>query len=387
MKILISTDTVGGVLTYTTDLAAALEAGGDELVVATMGPRLRRAQREALPERVHESGYRLEWMENPWDDVAAAGEWLLRLEEEEQPDVVHLCSYAHGALPFEAPKVVVAHSDVLSWWRAVNGTEAPAEWNRYREETSAGLASADAIVAPTAAVLAELGRDHPLTPERTQVIPNGSPSPPPRRTISSELHRLLHPAEVEADAVREGGPFVLGSGRFWDEAKNLAALDAAAGGLSWPVVVAGDLGEGPEPRRALSTGVLDSSALAALRRSAPVYAAPALYEPFGLGILEAAREGCALVLGDIPSLRELWEDAAIFVDPRDPGALREVLACLIEAPRVRADLAERAGARAAEYSIERAAAAYRALYEALRDREADRPRSPGGDRLAKALQA
>ncbi len=31
---------------------------------------------------------------------------------------------------------------------------------------------------------------------------------------------------------------------------------------------------------------------------------PARYEPFGLSVLEAALSGCALVLGDIPSLRE-----------------------------------------------------------------------------------
>src|SRR4051795_1380393 len=102
MKVLISTDTVGGVLTYTAELAAALEAAGEEVVVATMGPPLRQTQRQALPARVHESGFRLEWMEDPWDEVAAAGQWLLGLEEEERPDVVQLCSYAHGALPFQA---------------------------------------------------------------------------------------------------------------------------------------------------------------------------------------------------------------------------------------------------------------------------------------------
>jgi glycosyltransferase involved in cell wall biosynthesis len=364
MKILISTDTVGGILTYTAELAAALEAAGDEVVVATMGPRLRRAQREALSARVHESGFRLEWMEDPWDDVAAAGQWLLRLEEEERPDVVHLCSYAHGALPFQAPKVLVAHSCVLSWWRAVHGTEAPPSWNRYREEMSAGLGGADAIVAPTAAMLRELKRDHPLNPERTQVIPNGSPTPPPTQATSGELHQISGPAGREFDAVREGGAFVLGSGRFWDAAKNLAALDAAEG-LEWPVVVAGDLGDGEAPRHARSTGVLDRDELAALRHEASIYAAPAVYEPFGLGILEAAGDDCALVLGDIPSLRELWEDAAIFVDPRDSAGLREVLACLIDAPQLRADLAERARCRAEEYSIERTAAAYRELYQRL----------------------
>jgi glycogen(starch) synthase len=380
MKILISTDTAGGVLTYTTELAAALEAGGDEVVVATMGPRPSQPQREALPDRLHESACRLEWMEDPWDEVEAAGRWLLQLEEDEQPDVVHLCSYAHGAHPFQAPKVVVAHSCVLSWWRAVHEVEAPAEWNRYREEMAGGLASADAVVVPTQAMLEALEQDHALNPERTQVIPNGSPTQPAGETTSSELHQISGLLDRKFDAVRDGQPFVLGSGRFWDAAKNLAALDAAAEGLSWPVVVAGDLGgelgHGVAPRHALATGALDRPVLAALRQAAPIYAAPALYEPFGLGILEAAHDRCALVLGDIASLREIWEDAAIFVDPRDPPALREVLACLIDAPQVREDLGARALARAAEYTIERTAAAYRRLYRRLAGSGRISPRIP-----------
>jgi glycosyltransferase involved in cell wall biosynthesis len=366
MRLLISTDTVGGVLTYTAQLAAQLEAAGDEVVVATMGPRLRQVQRDRLPERLHESDFRLEWMEDPWDDVAAAGEWLLRLEQAERPDVVHLCSYAHGVLPFAAPKVLVAHSCVLSWWRAVHGEEAPPSWDRYREEMRAGLEAADAVVAPTRAMLTELERDHALAPAKAHVIHNGTSPPPPadRQPFHAELHQLLHPAGVQVDAVREG-EVVLGSGRFWDAAKNLVALDAAAEGLPWPVVLAGDLGDGPGPRHARSVGMLAGAELAALRREASVYAAPALYEPFGLGILEAAADGCALVLGDIPSLRELWDEAAIFVDPGDPAALHEVLACLIETPQLRADLGQRARRRAADYSIERSAAAYRRLYRHL----------------------
>jgi glycogen synthase len=345
MKVLISTDTVGGVLTYTAQLAAALEAQGDEVVVATMGPHLRREQRELLPRRVHESGYGLEWMEGPWDEVAAAGEWLLALEEEEQPDLLHLCSYSHGALPFRAPKVVVAHSCVLSWWRAVHGTEAPPAWDRYREEMAAGLAAADAIVAPTRAMLRELERDHHLDLDRTTVIHNGTASEPP-----TELEKM---------------PLILGSGRFWDPAKNLAALDAAAEGLEWPVVVAGELGGQGTTKWATSTGVLSSPQLAELRRQAAIYAAPALYEPFGLGILEAAADRCAPVLGDVPSLRELWSDAAIFVDPRDPDALREALAGLAGDRWLRNALADRAQRRAASYSIDRAAHAYRRLYRNL----------------------
>jgi glycosyltransferase involved in cell wall biosynthesis len=358
MRALIATDTVGGVLTYTAELAAALEAQGDEVVVATMGSRLRREQRALLPGRVHESGFRLEWMEDPWDEVAAAADWLLGLEERERPNVVHLCSYAHGAAPFRAPKLLVAHSDVLSWWRAVHGEEAPGRWDRYREEMAAGLAGADAVVAPTRAVLAELERDHDLRPGTATAIPNGSAAP-------------------AASAALEKRPLVLGSGRLWDPAKNLAALDAAAAGLDWPVVVAGDLGPEGRTAHAESRGALGPAAYAELRRDAAIYAAPALYEPFGLGILEAARDRCALVLGDIPTLRELWSDAALFVDPRDERALHEALAALIAEPCLRADLAERAQRRAAAYSIGRAARAYRRLYRRLAEREPASPRYAG----------
>src|SRR5207253_5156707 len=270
---------------YTTELAAALESRGEEVVVATMAPRLRPEQRALLPGVPHESEFRLEWMEDPWDDVDAAGEWLLALEREERPDVVHLCSYAHGSLPFAAPKVLVAHSCVLSWWRAVHGAEAPASWDAYRERTGAGLAAADAVVAISRAMLHELERDHYLPPGRVGVIHNGTA-----------------PAAAGWAPKR---PLGLGSRRFWDPAKNLAAPDAAAQDLPWPVLVAGEIGAAGAPRHARATGVLAPAELAELRREAAIYAAPALYEPFGLGILEAARDGCALVLGDIPSLREL----------------------------------------------------------------------------------
>jgi len=346
MKVLMATDTVGDVFAYTVELSRALEAQGAEVVVAAMGPRLRREQREMLPARVHESGYRLEWMADSWVDVAAAGRWLQILEEEEEPDVVHLCSYAHGALPLAAPKVLVAHSSVLAWWRAVHGSDAPPEWGHYREQMGAGLAGADAVVAPTRAMLEELERDHQLRPGVAGVIRNGSSEP----TAASDVGKSA---------------LVLGAECRWDPAKNLATLDAAAARLAWPVTVAGDLGPTGKVRFAESTGALGPAAMDELRRSASIYAAPAAYDPSGFGILAAARDRCALVLGYIPSLRELWSDAAIFVQPDDERALHEVLETLINDRRLRGELAERAQQRAAELSIQRTARAYRVLYERL----------------------
>ena len=115
MNVLMTADAIGGVWTYALDLATWLGARGVGVTLATMGApptaeqvsAARRAQVELVT-----STFRLEWMDAPWDDVARAGEWLLDLESKLRPDVVHVNGYAHGALPWRAPQVVVAHSCV-----------------------------------------------------------------------------------------------------------------------------------------------------------------------------------------------------------------------------------------------------------------------------------
>ena len=69
--------------------------------------------------------FALEWMKDPWADVDRAGAWLLALESQLHPDVVHLNGFCHAALPWRAPVVTVAHSCVCSWWRSVHGVQAP----------------------------------------------------------------------------------------------------------------------------------------------------------------------------------------------------------------------------------------------------------------------
>ena len=119
-------------------------------------------------------------------------------------------------------------------------------------------------------------------------------------------------ALTAAPVVKE--PFILAVGRLWDEAKNVAALERVAPRLGWPVSVAGEEahpgGGQVRPGHVRRLGRLAPEALAPWFARASIYALPARYEPFGLSALEAALAGCALVLGDIPSLREVWGDAA-----------------------------------------------------------------------------
>ncbi len=64
-----------------------------------------------------------------------------------------------------------------------------------------------------------------------------------------------------------------------------------------------------------SLGLLAPAELADGMRARIHLCVAGLYEPFGLSVLEAALSGCALVLGDIPSLRENWDGAADFAEP------------------------------------------------------------------------
>lgn len=122
-RVLMTTDPIGGVWNFSTDLCRGLAAHGVEVILASMGGPLhpdQRAEVAALENvEIVESTFRLEWMQDPWGDVAKAGTWLEWLEAEFSPDVVHLNGFVHAALPWSAPVVVTGHSDILSWWRAV----------------------------------------------------------------------------------------------------------------------------------------------------------------------------------------------------------------------------------------------------------------------------
>lgn len=365
-RVLMTADTVGGVWQYALELSRVLAAGGDDIVLATFGGMPTPAQQhEAAAIRgltLLPSDLKLAWMCAPWDDVARGADWLATLADQVRPDVVHLNDFSHGDLAWGAPVLTVAHSCVLSWWQAVHDTAAPDTWGRYAAHVRASLRAADLVVAPTQAMLdATCAHYGPLP--HTRVIHNG---------------RSL-PAPAPGPGVDET-PMVLAAGRVWDAAKNLRALAAVAPRLSWPVCIAGadrsPDGDRIELPNVRLLGQLSSDDLAPWFARAPIYALPARYEPFGLTALEAALSGCALVLGDIDSLREVWGDAAMFVPPDDEDALAAALQALIDDPALRARQAALARARAARYTPGVMADGYRAAYSELVQAHAARATAP-----------
>ena len=353
MKLLMTADPIGGVWSYALELCRALRAFDTRVTLATLGRSLTATQRvqvAGLPHvAVFESDYRLEWMPEPWADLEQAGRWLLDLESKFRPDVIHLNHLVHADLPWRAPVLSVGHSCVLSWWKAVRGTPVEGEWTTYREQVTRSLRAATCVAAPTHAMLSAL-EDNYGPFQETAVIHN------------ARSGRLYSPARKER--------LVLCAGRLWDDAKNVTALAAVAPRIEARVVVAGeDLG--PHGNRTDTSGLellgqLDAETLASWYAKAAIYALPARYEPFGLTPLEAACSGCALVLGDIDSLHEVWGAAACYVPPDDPETLRDVVNNLLENDLHRNRMAARAMARARQFTPTRLAGRYMDLYRQLR---------------------
>jgi glycogen(starch) synthase len=348
--VLMTADTVGGVWTYCMDLIRSMADSNAYFHLVTAGAPLSCSQKEEISAlsnvTVHETDSKLEWMQNPWHDIDLLGRSLVELERKIKPDLVHLNSYSHASLPFRAPVIVGAHSDVFSWWFSVHKCLPGNEWKEYFTRVKDGLRHADVVVTPSRSMLSTLSAIYG-TPRDGRVIYNG-------RNTS-----LLKPGEKK--------PLVMCAGRFWDEGKNLAVLMKAAPLINATVIIAGDTGSksGAEflPDNLVFRGRLDNNEMAISLAQTLVYVAPAKYEPFGLAILEAAICGCALVLGNIPTLKEIWQNCAVYVDTDDVEKLAAACNHLLRNPELASDYGQKAQQRAKMFTLEKMAAQYQRLYD------------------------
>jgi glycogen synthase len=296
------------------------------------------------------SACRLEWMQNAEEDVQNSKEFIESVIDEVKPDVLHANQYCYGALSSALPRIVVAHSDVVSWWVAVHGQEPEATpWvNWYRETVGEGLRGADVVVAPSMWMRDAILR-HYLPPTPTTVIHNGR---------SSHL--------FEPDLPKEH--FALSVGRVWDAGKQIDLLKSREHQI--PVYIAG---REKEPGSSLPgnlslppRGEQSQEELRAVYARAPIYVATSRYEPFGLAPLEAALSRCALVANDIPVFRELWGDAAYYFRTNDADDLARALRVLHTDPAQRKLYGDLAYARARNrFSAQSMVNQYMDIYKAL----------------------
>jgi len=359
MHILVTADTLGGVWTYTRELVTGLVLGRDRVTLVSFGDLPTDAQTrwmQNLPNLDYRpTAFKLEWMLDSEADMEASSRYLEAVIAESKPDLLHFSQYYYGALECDLPRVVVAHSDVVSWWLAVHGEEPPrSDWCAwYRHTVTAGLEGADAVVAPSRWMLTQIQK-HYAQPARFAVVYNG---------------RTPHHFNSHADKDDR----LVSIGRLWDQAKQISLL--AESGLKCPMTIAGAI-ESPEGHQSGSQPAfgksielrerLGSSQVRSLLASASIYAATSRYEPFGLAALEAALSRCALVVNDIPSFRELWGPTALYFPANDPKGLRDAVMRLRADPGLRRHYSELAYQRARRlFSAETMVEEYLALYRSL----------------------
>lgn len=366
MHVLVTADTVGGVWSYAKELVTGLVRHGVRVTLVSFGNIPTPAQIDWIePLRLvdfHPTAFRLEWMQEAEGDIDASQDFLMSIIEETRPDLLHLNQYCYGNLPVAIPKIVVAHSDVVSWWATVKHEEPhDLEWMRwYRRAVSDGLASATTVIAPSNWMLRQIQTWYQPV-QRSRVIYNG-------RTPT-----LFNPHVSKDD-------YILSVGRLWDGGKQAVLLTKIEPPA--PVFIVG-AEEHADTTFTGNTALRESSDNVRLKGPqsegqlrhwfgrASVYAATSVYEPFGLAPLEAAFSRCAIVANDIPSFREIWGETVCYFRTNDPASLQRQLERVQGNRELRLRYANLAYNRArARYTAERMVNDYLALYQSLAGVEA-----------------
>lgn len=347
-----TTDTLGGVWVYSYELCKALEQHNVEVHLAAMGAWPSENQEQLFSDlknvTLYKSDYKLEWMQNPWEDVENARKWLNSIYQTVHPDLIHLNNYVQAEEDWDCPVVSVFHSCVNTWWQAVKSTNAPKEWDTYAEIVQQSLNNSDVVVAPTEAILEKAVETHGIS-SATKVIPNG---------------RSLDFSNSKKEE------FILCTGRIWDEAKNLQLISEIAKELPWKVYIAGDncdpnSGKEIEIENVEFLGNLNQDEIKDWMERASIFVSPTKYEPFGLAILEAAMAGCALAVSDLDTLQENWNDTALFFNPENASEAKEKLMILITDANLRKEFSAKAKERSQFFNSEKMAAAYHEVYQEL----------------------
>ena len=334
-----------GVGRYAEELAAALRALGVDLAlyaVAAGGPAAGGAiRRWRVPARMMQAAWR--HAGRPRITTLAG-----------RADVVHATNFVLPALG-DVPGVVTVHD--LSFRR---GDTFPGG-RRLLDLVPWSVRRAAAVLVPTEAIKEELCGTYDVAPERVRV------------TYEGVAPVFFGAAPLAAGALAAMGiraPFVVAVGTI-EPRKNLPRLlaawrEARRGFEEWTLVIAGPRGWGPalpETPGVALVGWIGDETLPGLLAAAELFCYPSLYEGFGLPPLEAMAAGTAALVGAYSAAREVVGEAALLMDPSDKDAMGACLRKALEDDALRADLARRGRAQAAQFTWMRAAKSTLAAYE------------------------
>jgi glycosyltransferase involved in cell wall biosynthesis len=226
-----------------------------------------------------------------------------------------------------------------------------------RERLDRTLLEADLLLTPSEAVrreLVEIG----VSPRRVRAIHHGTglvadaaSGPPPAGTPP---RYALHVGTLEP---RKNVSTLLAAWRQLRSRRAGAPPLVLCGGFGWKAkALRRELTDAEQEGWVLHLGYVSAEELAALYRGAEMVVLPSLYEGFGLPAVEALRAGAPLVASDLPVLREVAGEAALYAPPDRPDLWADRIAALLADGGLRETLREKGLARAALFDWNRAAA-------------------------------
>jgi glycosyltransferase involved in cell wall biosynthesis len=257
-------------------------------------------------------------------------------------DVLHIVDHSYSQLVHYLPaaRTVVTCHDIDAF-RSV--LKPPTEIRSTAFKAMArhilrGFRSAARVTCDSVATRDELLRHGLMAPERLVVIPNGvhpSCSPAPDRQADADVARLVGPERnTVVDILHVGS--TIPRKRIDVLLHAFAALRREVEGCRL-LRVGGeftpaqrDLVRTLDLQDAIVTlPFLSRPVLAALYRRAALALQPSSSEGFGLPVLEAMACGTIVVASDIPVLREVGGDAAVYSPVGDAAALSSAAAALL----------------------------------------------------------
>jgi glycosyltransferase involved in cell wall biosynthesis len=225
-----------------------------------------------------------------------------------------------------------------------------------RERLDRTLFEADLLLTPSEAVrreLVEIG----VSPDRVRAVHHGTglmadstPGVPPPRTPA---RYALHVGTVEP---RKNVPTLLAAWRLLRARQADPPPLVLCGGFGWKAEeVRREIAQAEREGWAVHLGYVGAAELAALYGGAELVALPSFYEGFGLPAVEALRAGAPLVASDIPVLREVAGDAALYAPPGRPDLWADRIGELLADPGLREEMKRQGRDRAGQFDWARAA--------------------------------
>lgn len=196
----------------------------------------------------------------------------------------------------------------------------------YRFTIRSAIKKAEKVIAVSEATRQDIVRSFKVNPEKISVVYEG---------VDARFFNMVPSAQINEIKQKYGitGPYLLFVG-VWRQYKNLPALASAFDilkleqSLSHELVLAGKIDPFyPEIKNIVfkakfardikALGFVPDGDLPALYQGASAFVLPSLTEGFGLIVAEAQASRVPAILSDIPVLREVAGDGAIFFDPHD----------------------------------------------------------------------